>query len=161
MSPQLTLKVQGSKAEFQKKRGKEAEAFEKLRESIINNQIRKNYLLDLKAQNPTTTKSGKTIIPYDVLTEALKQREKNKQAKWKLESLQRKKQLEGMVPLENLKGGAILIRPISQEPPPKPINPAIEKYKHLEPQTSLVVDPITFFKNKEKYQKKTNLKKVH
>jgi hypothetical protein len=136
-----------------KQREKEADAFEKLRERIINKQIRKNYLLDLKAQNPTTTKSGKTIIPYDVLTEALKQREKNKQAKWKLEALQRKKQLEGMVPLENLKGGAILIRPIPQEPPPKPINPAIEKYKHLQPQTSLVVDPNTFFQKPEEEPK--------
>ena len=136
-----------------KQREKEADAFEKLRESILNKQIRKNYLLDLKAQNPTTTKSGKTIIPYDVLTEALKQREKNKQAKWKLEALQRKKQLEGMVPLENLKGGAILIRPIPQEPPPKPINPAIEKYKHLQPQTSLVVDPNTFFQKPEEEPK--------
>ena len=136
-----------------KQREKEAVAFEKIRESILNKQIRKNYLLDLKAQNPTTTKSGKTIIPYDVLTEALKQREKNKQAKWKLEALQRKKQLEGMVPLENLKGGAILIRPIPQEPPPKPINPAIEKYKHLQPQTSLVVDPNTFFQKPEEEPK--------
>lgn len=142
-----------------KQREKEAEAFEKIRESILNKQIRKNYLLDLKAQNPTTTKSGKTIIPYDVLTEALKQRERNKQAKWKLQGLQRQKQLEGMVPLENLKGGAILIRPISQEPPPKPINPAIEKYKHLEPQTSLVVDPITFFQKQGKIPKKDKFKK--
>jgi hypothetical protein len=74
-----------------KQREKEADAFEKIRERLINRQVRQNYFLDLKARTPKTLESGKTIIPYNVLTEALIQMKNRIQAKWKLEALKRRK----------------------------------------------------------------------